>query len=169
VTLKPQVLYRQNGCSDKLIKESNIMIFLVSLVTFTISLILTIESGDSAHLFLDTAFPTIFAFVFIPACLLAFASLPADSREHGIKYLVSSILLRTKSNNIAEQFFLRFGNLALLQGLIVFIINLMSLFSHLTSETFESFWGVGLAHALMSVLIGLCIQIVCKTLVFRLS
>lgn len=140
----------------------------MSLVVYVLVLMIAVNSGGAMPLFSDTAFPTIFAYVMIPSLLLTIAcSLPKD-REQNIVQIVNS-LNHPNNRHLVSKFYSNLGDLALWQGVIVFVINLISLLSNTTSVNLGTHFGTGLAHALMSIFIGLAVRMICKSIVFRID
>lgn len=142
---------------------------LLSLTIFILFLVLTILSGDSAHLYSDTAFPTIFTYIAIPAFLLALTTGKAREQESSPSQILRAIVSPASAPTIVASFYTRLGTFAVMLGVIVFLINLMSLVSNITPETFTSHFGIGLAHTLMSVLVGVVIKTISQAAAIRLS
>lgn len=114
---------------------------LLSLTIFILFLVLTILSGGSAHLYSDTAFPTIFAYVAIPAFLLALTTGKAREQESSPSQILRAIASPASAPTIVASFYTRLGNFAVMLGVIVFLINLMSLLTNINPETFYlTFW-----------------------------
>lgn len=141
----------------------------IAILIFILIITLTIVSGGSTHLFTDTAFPTILVYVALPAFLLALVSAKANEKDSTPLKILRAIASPATAPAVVASFYRRFGKLAVMLGLIVFLINIMSLITNINHDTFASHFGVGIAHALMSVLVGLVIKTLCQVAVMRLS
>ncbi|MGB0833189.1 MAG: hypothetical protein ACPGR2_01570 [Psychrobium sp.] len=138
--------------------------FFVSCFVFIATLVLALWFGRSLSLFTDQTFPTILLLVIVPTICFT-AALHSFS---SIKTAINAVR-KSESNKLAQHVFHSCGNVALLVGVTISLINLMSIGYNWSNTANSGYLGVAIATVIMSTFIGLVVKVLCAVGFYRLQ
>jgi len=139
-------------------------LFFISFFVFIATIFLALWFGRSLSLFTDQTFPTILLLVTVPTIGFSAALHSLSS----IKTTINAVR-KSESNSLAQHVLRSCGNIALLVGVTVSIINLMSIGYNWSNTADSGYLGVAVATVIMSTFIGLVVKVLCVVGFYRVQ
>jgi hypothetical protein len=120
--------------------------------------------GNLHPMFMDQTFPTVLGLVVVPTLFFTLSLHSLDTVKLTLKAVIGK-----EANAKAQYVLTSVGKIALLNGFIVTLINLMSIGYHWHDSPSASYLGAAFATAIMSSVIGLVINLFCLVGFYRVK
>ncbi|MBT0588114.1 hypothetical protein [Alteromonas oceanisediminis] len=138
--------------------------YFISCLIFIATIILGLWFGNSLPLFLDQTFPTILGLVIVPTMFFAISIHSFNSIKITIKAVKKS-----ETNLLAQRVFHSCGNVGLLIGITVTLINFISIGYNWSDSPSAGYLSVAISTAIMSTFIGLVVKVLCLVGFYRVQ
>jgi hypothetical protein len=133
-------------------------------LVFIATVILGLWFGNSLPLFLDQTFPTILGLVIIPTLFFSLSTHSFNSLK-----ITFRAVKKFEPSLLGQRVFNSCGNIALLVGITVTLINAISIGYNWGSSPSAGYLSVAIATAIMSTFIGLVVKVLCLVGFYRVQ